>query len=180
MSDHTSILRLVSASHRLTVKEVTSGSKCRRVRLARNEAAYRMYQDTELSVSEIARLLGLRVRTTVEYGIKKHADRIGKPLRRITELRDVAKTRAIDYEKFGYLVAAWLLRENITQQRAGDLAGVSRTSIVKATQGQGLDADTFLLIRDAAGLEEAEFRLPFSRETVTKQLPQFNGEAAHA
>lgn len=65
----------VSERYNLSVKEMTSPSRSRRVVMARNEAFWRIREETTLSFPQIGMKFG-RDHTTVLHGYRQHAKRL--------------------------------------------------------------------------------------------------------
>lgn len=75
----TRILREVASKHGLTVEEMTAPSRWRkpeRISHPRQEAMWRMRQETTLSFPEIARRCGMKDHTSAMHGVRKHKDRL--------------------------------------------------------------------------------------------------------
>lgn len=71
------VLREVADKHGLSVAELRGSCRMRGVAWPRQEVMYRAYRETRLSLPQIGSRLGDRDHTTVLYGIKAHAGRIG-------------------------------------------------------------------------------------------------------
>ncbi len=178
MSDVTRILAQVAAKHDVGREELQTGKRFKSLCRPRNEAAYRFYTETQYSQADIAHFLGMRDHTAVRHMILTHAQSIGRNVSRVSELRDGNRPNAIDWTAFGYAFADWMDGRDLTQHEAAARIGVSRSTVRKARNGERLDADTYVLIRARADLDETLFvRLPAaSRETPVKHDA---GRAAH-
>lgn len=62
----------VCKKHGITVQEIRKKCRQRKFTAPRREAAYRLYKETILSMSQIANHLGYRDHSTVVYGIRKY------------------------------------------------------------------------------------------------------------
>jgi chromosomal replication initiator protein len=69
------IIKEVAARHDLTVEELKSTSRARRLAWPRQEAMYELRMRTKLSYPQIARFLGLTDHTTALHGVKAHKRR---------------------------------------------------------------------------------------------------------
>ena len=70
------IARAVAKAHGLSWTEFTSRRRWKHLTKARQHAMWEIYRLTQLSLPEIARLLGGFDHTTILYGIRKHQKRI--------------------------------------------------------------------------------------------------------
>lgn len=73
----TAILQQVAEKHAVPVHEITGARRTKRVAYARQEVMYRARKETRLSTPQIGTLLGGRDHTTVIYGVRAHAARLG-------------------------------------------------------------------------------------------------------
>lgn len=73
------ILRQVAEKHGLSVSDLKGRSRYRAVVWPRQEAMYELHTRTPLSLSQIARLVGVSDHTTVMHGIRRHAERVAQP-----------------------------------------------------------------------------------------------------
>jgi Bacterial dnaA protein helix-turn-helix len=71
------ILEDVSIKHRVSIVDILSERRCVNYVLARQEAMYRLKNETTWSLTRIGRFLR-RDHTTCLYGIEKHAQRIAE------------------------------------------------------------------------------------------------------
>jgi len=83
------IVREVADKHSLTVDEILSTSRKKRIAHPRQEAMWRIRKETPLSLPETAKRLGLKDHTTVYYGVKAHEQRMAeisaRPAKPLTE-----------------------------------------------------------------------------------------------
>ena len=70
------IMREVAEAHDITVQDLLSQSRCRQYSWPRQEAMLRMRDETNLSYTQIARLLRRECHTTVVYGERAARQRI--------------------------------------------------------------------------------------------------------
>lgn len=70
------IIRHVARKHGLTVDEMCSGRRFRKIARAKQEAMWELRQKTSLSYPGIARRLNLLDHTSVMHGEKRHAERL--------------------------------------------------------------------------------------------------------
>jgi hypothetical protein len=70
------IIFQICAKHGMTMAELCSDQRSKRIVLARHEAMYRMSKETTLSTPQIAKRLGKGDHTTVLHGIKQHKRRM--------------------------------------------------------------------------------------------------------
>lgn len=68
----------VAKAHGITFRELISHRRTRHLVHARQHAMWEMKENTSLSLPGIAKILGHRDHTTVLYGIRAHAARMGK------------------------------------------------------------------------------------------------------
>lgn len=71
------ILAEVAAKHGLRVADLKGPCRERRYVYPRHEAMWALRQRTRLSLPQIGNILGGRDHTTVLYGVRKHAERMG-------------------------------------------------------------------------------------------------------
>jgi len=62
--------------HGLTIHELLSPRRQRKIVLARHEAMWRCVKETSLSLPHIGRILGGKDHTTVLHGVRRHQQRI--------------------------------------------------------------------------------------------------------
>ena len=70
LSNSERIMREVCDAHGLTMRELRSDNRSRAFSWPRQVAYLRLYDETNLSLPQIARLLGKKDHTTVLYGIE--------------------------------------------------------------------------------------------------------------
>jgi chromosomal replication initiator protein len=71
------IIAEIAAKHGLSLAEITSRDRCFRIAHPRQEAMYELRRRTQLSLPQIAHRLGVKNHTTVIYGVRAHAKRMG-------------------------------------------------------------------------------------------------------
>lgn len=74
-----SILQEVALKHDLTLLQLKAHRRHRRIIHARQEAMYRLYDETCMSLPRIAKFVGGFDHTTVLHGCRAHARRTGLP-----------------------------------------------------------------------------------------------------
>lgn len=74
------IIHEVAAKHGVGVLDICSPCRTARFVKPRQEACYRIYTETTLSMPQVGRLLGGRDHTTVLHGIRAHAAAHGLPV----------------------------------------------------------------------------------------------------
>lgn len=67
------VIEDVSLKHGLDRRDLVGPRRFKELVVARNEAAYRLRQETSLSLPQIGRLLGGRNHATIIHGIARHA-----------------------------------------------------------------------------------------------------------
>lgn len=70
------IMREVAEAHDITVQDLLSQNRCPKYSWPRQEAMLRMRDETNLSYTQIARLLRRECHTTVMYGVRAASKRI--------------------------------------------------------------------------------------------------------
>lgn len=70
------IIKEVAARHGLTIDEIKSQNRSRRIAWPRQEAMYELRTHTRLSYPAIARFLGLSDHTTALHGVNAHKRRL--------------------------------------------------------------------------------------------------------
>lgn len=73
------IVNEVAAKHGVSFIDIISERRPRYIVLARQEAMYRLYNETTLSFPDIGRRLGGKDHTTVLHGVTRHCERNGLP-----------------------------------------------------------------------------------------------------
>lgn len=63
----------VAEKHGVSLAEITSSRRFKNIVAARQEAYYRLIEETDMSFPQVGRLLGGKDSTTVLYGLRKHA-----------------------------------------------------------------------------------------------------------
>lgn len=66
----------IAAKYRLSIAELRSERRARRIAWPRQEAFWRAYKETTLSLPAIGRYFGGRDHTTIIHGIKAHEARL--------------------------------------------------------------------------------------------------------
>ena len=74
------VVREVAEAHGITVDDLIGPRKTRRASMPRQEAMYRMRNETPLSYPEIGARLGGRDHSSIIHGVKAHAKRANLPL----------------------------------------------------------------------------------------------------
>ncbi len=70
------IINEVAEKHELTVDELKSTTRARRIAWPRQEAMLRLRDETAMSLPQIAEKLGLKDHTTVLHGIRAASERV--------------------------------------------------------------------------------------------------------
>lgn len=70
------IVKQVAFKHGMTVDELKTTSRLRSRVQARHEAMYRIWQERGVSLTQIAKMVGVTDHSTVHHGIRKHQARI--------------------------------------------------------------------------------------------------------
>ncbi len=72
----------VCLKHAIDRRDLLGPRRFRPFVAARNEAAYRLRQETSLSLPQIGRLLGSRDHTTIVHAVRRHAETLAREARR--------------------------------------------------------------------------------------------------
>lgn len=145
------IIEEVAAEMGLNVWEVTAHAATRSTRGARYKAAYRLVTETDLTIGEIADLLGYSQWSGVNYAVSMHARSVGIEVATTTELRHGLPARAIAWKRLGDHLRQNYLAKDYRR------AGVSRMVWMALMRGKRVNADDFLIAIKRLGLTVEQF-----------------------
>lgn len=95
------IKRWVAFKNGVTVEDLDGSRRFKQISHARQEFFYEAYKRTDRSLPEIARRCGGKDHTTVLHGIRKHSERIGKPVSGSTSTRSSENQPRLSNGQFG-------------------------------------------------------------------------------
>lgn len=144
---------------------VMSRSQTSPVVAARQDAAYRLWTETDLSTREVARRIGRRDHGAAIHAILAGARRAGRDVATVSELRGAV--RDLDWTKLAYATAGWRSAHDLPIDRAAAATGIGRAEWRKAELGRSLSAATLLSLCRTTGFDPMAL-LPVSRETPVK------------
>ncbi|MEM1376160.1 MAG: hypothetical protein AAGG69_02115 [Pseudomonadota bacterium] len=133
---------------------------------ARNEAAYRMWCETQMPLRKIAKALGRSDHSAARHAILGHCEAQGIAITRLNDLRDGVEPD-LDWAKLAYGVAAWFETSGLTQQAAAQSLGIHRTVLRKAMRGLPVSPLPLLTLCRAIDIDPISL-LPVSHETYGK------------
>lgn len=146
-------------------------SRSRQFVRARHDVAFRVFTETDVTLEQVASVIGRSDHTTAINSILQGARRRGRPVARVSDLRK-AHADPVDWTKLAYLAAAFRERRGLTLDQAGLRCGVGRGEWRKVERGRSVSAGTVLLVCRAIGLDPLAL-LPAGR--VSRKTSVENG-----
>lgn len=123
----------------------------------------------ELSLDDVAKLIGRRDHGAAQHAILAGARRAGRPAARVSELREGAEARGgLDLAKLAYAAAAWRDGAGLLLKHAAERAGIGANEWRKVENGRSVSAETLLSVCRAIGFNPLRLLPPVSRETNAK------------
>lgn len=113
---------------------------------ARQLAAFALWVEcTDLTLADIARLIGRSDHSAARHAILAEAAHRGMSVARVSELRGQSGD-GIDWTKLAYLAAGWREARALVLAKAAQKSGIGRGEWRKAELGQSVSAATLLKI----------------------------------
>lgn len=164
MTEADRILNQIAKERGCERRELGRGARGFRNR-ATSEALYRLFRETDMPATLIARKLGFACWRSARDRALSFARSKGEDYRTLADLRGngSAEPRAVDWTALALRLAGWRETRGVTKEAAARKAGVCPKTWRRAEEAHPIDADSFALLLAKTGIAMPSVLVPALR-----------------